>query len=473
MSDANSKISFNFGNLFSTPTTSSDNVIVVQLTALVILDGSNINTRVLLSNNSFCYSDQLSPQSQCLYAGVTLQVVEPNLALTKNSVTSAYVEAGNVVQYTLTLKHSGSTTSAAYDIIITDPLVTHLALVVGSVVTSSGSVTVGNTNGETTVSVTVPSFLTTGADVIVKYNATILTTAVATTTITNTATTQYYSARANSYNSNNIRQYSTLPATKTITIGSPTCAIVLSATSLPETPTTNVTIGETVTLVGTVLIPQGKTLNSVFNVTLPSSSTSKLGVVSGTAALSNRMTSTITPYATYSDSNGDGINDVATFYLGNITNNPDGISQGAGDTVTITLVTLVVLSGNSAGSKLTSSAKFTYSNGVTSYNVNPPASVTVQVILPALSFVSTASKSISDYVEGGTVISYTHTITSSAQSTGPAYGIVLADVLPRDFAVSGTITTTTGSVNATSPSVIVTPATYAIGGSPVYVYSVV
>ncbi|MDZ7789009.1 MAG: hypothetical protein U5L08_00655 [Xanthomonadales bacterium] len=106
----------------------------------------------------------------------TDQIGVPDLALAKTAALqtdadgSGDVSPGDTLRYTLTLDNNGA--AAATGIVIDDSPDANSALVVGSVITSSGTVNIGNTAGDATVQVAIPS-LAASDTAIIEYDTVI------------------------------------------------------------------------------------------------------------------------------------------------------------------------------------------------------------------------------------------------------------------------------------------------------------
>lgn len=106
----------------------------------------------------------------------TDQIGVPDLGLTKTAALqtdadgSGDVSPGDTLRYTLTLDNTGA--AAATGIVIDDSPDANSALVVGSVVTSPGSVNIGNTTGDGTVQVAIPT-LAANDTAVVEYDTVI------------------------------------------------------------------------------------------------------------------------------------------------------------------------------------------------------------------------------------------------------------------------------------------------------------
>ena len=106
----------------------------------------------------------------------TDQIGVPDLALAKTAALqtdadgSGDVSPGDTLRYTLTLDNNGA--AAATGIVIDDSPDANSELVVGSVITSSGTVNIGNTAGDATVQVAIPS-LAASDTAIIEYDTVI------------------------------------------------------------------------------------------------------------------------------------------------------------------------------------------------------------------------------------------------------------------------------------------------------------
>ena len=92
-------------------------------------------------NSDFSYSYNGNPLSD----SVSLTVVEPELTLSKafeNVSGENSYEAGDTVEYTITSNHSGSSTAAAYDLIVEDIIPAGMSYVNGSMTTSVDSLSI-------------------------------------------------------------------------------------------------------------------------------------------------------------------------------------------------------------------------------------------------------------------------------------------------------------------------------------------
>ena len=112
----------------------------------------------------------LPPVSDSDQLGLPELALSKTAALQNDADGSGDVSPGDTLRYTLTLDNTGA--AAASNIVIDDVPDANSALVVGSVVASTGSVTIGNTAGDTSVQVTIAS-LAAGDTAIIEYDTVI------------------------------------------------------------------------------------------------------------------------------------------------------------------------------------------------------------------------------------------------------------------------------------------------------------
>ena len=162
---------------FSQITTNGDND-ATNNSFLLLLDAIVLNipanegilpTQTSLDNQG---QMQLPGQPVSTTPPVTMTVVEPQLQTTKSVVGDSSVDANAVITYQVTISHTANSTGPAFDLNISDLLHPGLTLVVGSVTTSSGTVTTGNTSGDTSIAITVPVLLV-GDTITITYQATV------------------------------------------------------------------------------------------------------------------------------------------------------------------------------------------------------------------------------------------------------------------------------------------------------------
>ena len=133
---------FDFGNI----TAANEGNITISYLVTVQNITANVNGNNLTNNVTLFYQNITGGSVNAGYDTATIQVVEPNLIINKTASKNS-LKIGENFTYTLNIKHSNSSTSDAYNIIISDTLPNGLNYVSGSaILPPNGTLTiVGNT----------------------------------------------------------------------------------------------------------------------------------------------------------------------------------------------------------------------------------------------------------------------------------------------------------------------------------------
>lgn len=124
---------------------------------------TNVNTAQIRYTN---FNDVVASMN----GTTTVDIVEPRLIINKTAnVTQA--DAGDTVIYTVMVQNTG--TAHAYNVVVTDPLLPDLELINGTVTTTPGTVTIGNTAGDTTIRADAVSLAVNGT-ITIRYHARLL-----------------------------------------------------------------------------------------------------------------------------------------------------------------------------------------------------------------------------------------------------------------------------------------------------------
>jgi len=106
-------------------------------------------------------------------ASATPIVTAPKVDVLINDIGGdGMVNPGDTLQYQITLDNSGD--MDAVDVLFLDTPDAHTSLAVGSVTTSQGAITSGNTAGDTTVSVAVGTLAALGSSVLITFDVSVL-----------------------------------------------------------------------------------------------------------------------------------------------------------------------------------------------------------------------------------------------------------------------------------------------------------
>ena len=471
----NDRVVFNLGTVLNT----ADNIsnasdeIVVEVTALVVDVAANADADVLTNTATLNYG------AGSVSDTVAVDIVEPKLDIQK-SVVPAIADAGDVVTYTVTVQHLAGSHATAHDVLVTDLLTPGLALIAGSVTTSTGSITSGNSGGDTTVAVNIDTLPQGSALITITYQATVTNSVASGARVINTAALTWNSIDGGGGRTSSDSD----PATLSITAPGLTKAVVNS--SLPETGSNrfnttrpDLAIGELVTYQMTLSLREGVTVATLTD-DLPSSlATGILSVVSsrvvsiggnttgGATAGGNLAGSSLAVGATGVASNvnfrGDTLNDRVVFNFGNVQNTPDNVANGLDQIVVEIVARVENVGANTSGDSLINRASLNYGNGTVA------ATATIDVVEPQLDIQKTASPNNGD---AGDIITYTLILSHTAASQAAAYGLAITDLLQSDIhLVAGSVTTTAGTITTGNgggdTSLRIDLATYTLGSAPV------
>ncbi len=347
-----------------------------------------------------------------------VEVVLPDLLLTKSVAAPASGDAGDLMTYTVTVAHSGTSTGPAFDLTLTDLLASEkLLYVAGSATAMLGGAAVG-------------SFDTTGGDLRFSLGALGLTAGTLTLTyqarladtvedgglVVNSVALAYDTAPGVVTGE---RVFTPPPATATVTVVMPaTLDKSITATSLTATPDGEVAPGETITytlvttlsegtqkLVVADLLPGGLEVLSASVVGFGHAGiTNSAGLVAGSAGAIA----------------GQGV----TFDFGTVVN--PGDNNAANNSVTVQILARV-RDATAGGAVLTNAATALVTDTTGGNAQNLADNVSVTVVTPILAF----DKTLESYIPGdaGTEAVFVLTLSHAAGSTGPAFGSI-TDILP-------------------------------------------
>lgn len=440
---------YTFGNLLNVPDGVSQGIndtIVVEAYVVMINDPSNAIGDQLTTTVNWNYNT--GTQAKTVSTNIVTAVLEPQLTITKTPTAPTYLEAGAIVNFTITISQSTATyAGTAFNMNITDLLTPNTPLIPGSVSTTSGTVTTGNGPTDTFVYIAPPPFLKGVGNIVIKYAVQLLNTVQISSTITNTAYLSYTSIPPE-LGLNNTRNYAKSD-TGPVTVASPTTTAVLNSSSVPITTGSNIAIGEVMAMVTTFTVPQGTMHNSTFTITVPKTSdTYRMQILSTniTYMASNFQSSRGLVQGALGglvDTDNDGYLDTSVFSFGALLNVPDGVSKGPNDVITIlAMVMLVNAPTNTNNQNLNTFYTLSYAtNGVVQTPIQKQ--VSIKVVEPVMTIAKSGIPTA--YPEAGDVVTYTVTISHTTASTGPAYNTIVTDVLiPQLLLVPGTVTVSGG-----------------------------
>lgn len=437
-------IVFTFGDVVNTPHTTGElNALVVDVLVVVLNVDVNQNGDVL--NNFFVYEYWSSHDLYSDTQLITTTIVEPSLGIEQIVYPTTKLQASNTVNYTVTITHhpTGST-SPAYLSVVINALSDKLALVPGSVTTSSGVV---DTTVSNTVIVRPNIFLLTDNPVVITYSALVTTNAVLNSYVQNSINITYYSNTFGPVNGPYVKSYSNFANSQFLMLP-PKLSYILNSTSIPQTPSYNVSVGETISFLTTITMPAGTLVDTTVTLTLPYES-GYLGVVPGGGSVVFMPSNIVGRLAQGAivegqDLNFDGVKETITFNFGTLVNTPPFVNN----TIVIEVIAMVVnMDANVPGVRLPTSCSLVYSNGIAQNRMD--SELTFFVIGPKLltSTVATPTTNLYASLE----VSYRVIVWQDPSATATAFSINIVDLLSEELEiVPGTLTASVGSITTGS-----------------------
>lgn len=412
----NDLVTWNLGDLRGS--SSGDRSMVFEIVARVMDTAQTIGGVSVTNTARFDASTLDDP----IEATAEVDIVEPRLQLAKTITDindglpvdpARIVQAGDVVSFQVTVSHLGSSTADAFNVVVTDVLPNPG---LGPVSNVGGTCGVTAGTGHPVVSFTVGT-LSLGNSCTITYDAVVTDSVNPGRSYANDAVAGYTSLADPS--DPGVRTGETNHDNDTITVHAPSLVKVVADTSLGDTGSgqhtglEDLAIGETVTYTLTIGFPQGTTNNAVLIDTLPPGLEAVGASVLGLG--NTGITTSLPGTPAYSDS-GVGYNDTVTFDFGTITNPANAVLSDDWIQVSVT-ARVKDLPANVDGEVLTNTA--TFSND-TSGDVEDEAEI--ELVEPVLGLTKTMAAGTAP---GTAVI----TLSIENSGTGPAYDIVLEDVL--------------------------------------------
>lgn len=459
---------FDFGTITNANTNNGITETITVTYTVLVNDVAAISNGVNRNNRADFVTDLTSVRVNA----PNTRIREPILNVNK-TVSPSNADAGDTVTYTIVVNNSGQ--SPAFDVTITDPLSDpDLFLDDQTVTTTSGSVTTGNTIGDTTVQVDVPS-IPAGGSVTIQFDAIISPTVVSGDTVGNTASAIYSSLPGVDPDE---RDYGPVSDSATVNINAAEIVkVVLPATSSEQSDGTvgmgndaglvDLTIGEEVTFRITATLAEGVSPSVIITDTLPGNATGQMEVVSANVISTGTLVaSNPAPAANIGPAN------VVSFDFGSVSNAPDGVTNDD-DRIIIEVRAVLTNDGVNAGIEtLTNNVLIQYNTGL-----DVSGSADVEVVEPVMSVSKIGSTTTAD---AGDTITYTVVISNSAPtSSARAFEVDFSDNLPAGVTFSGNLTHVSGvapdlgSLMHNAGVISATWATIPLGGTSTISYDVV
>jgi large repetitive protein len=475
-------VTFNLGNLTidgdnlgATPVDGNDqgkDQVIIEYRAVVIDIPANnaINSADEIFRNSALFrytNDSPGIQSTGLVQADSVTLVEPDLEVIKtvnglaDGVALTGVDAGDVVTYTFTVRHTGESGSDAYDLVLNDPLpvefnATSISAFIGAADISSSFSIAGNALSTTgTVNLAVGSILTINV-------AGTLSTAETnpSESIANTATIDWTSLPSGHVNNNSANERGSGADDPSIYRDSDSALITISAPQIDKQGGGSYTIGDTVTYDINVTLPEGTTRDLTVTDVLPAGLIYTGYSLVVPADFGTVPTPTVSPVTS---NDGDDV----TFSFSDITTTGD--SGTVSNTFIIRMTARVTNvpanhgdrdgGGTDLGTSLTNIASLTYDNpaggqdlAVTDVAGNPVDPV-INVVEPVISTVKeiNGSTSILADVEPGDILTYTVTFTNTGDSE--AFEVDAEDVLPAGVHFTGSFSVASSGIDTSTTDV--------------------
>ncbi len=437
---------FKLGDVTNTDTTgATTESIVIEFQALVVNEAANQaatslpNTfSVLFEKNGVAGPEPHGGNSNT----VTSTVVEPVLAVTKALITSGS-DAGDAVQYTITITNAAGNNATAYDINVADLLDTDILLnnvTLGSGIVVTGATVSSNTSTTSNLSLVLDS-LAAGSSATITLNATVASTAAAGNTVTNGTTITWTSTPGINANE---RNGTGTPALNDYTASANSATFVLSRPTVDKlTPSdTTYSIGETVTYDILVTLPEGVTTGLSITDNLPAG-LDFVSVAVQTAAggtLANAFNGTVGAPTT------SNVGNSYTFTFGDTTTTGDNVANNNSFLVRVTARVANTV-GNQNAVVLTNTATLAYTDGTNGGSIvnDPTPNVSITVVEPTLTLDKATVGTVTG-LDAGDTVQYSITITNTGTAT--AHEVTLNDALPAGLLVT-TIDSTTPAGGAT------------------------
>lgn len=456
------EVRFDFGTLVNEPWIDDDRVIVT-LQALVRditpnFQGAALVNPVIAQTGLGSFTDPTPP---------VVTIIEPRLQIDKTAVVNGGTtgDAGDLVTFTVTVRHAGGSNAAASDYVITDLLPAGLTLVGAPQLSGSGAAgaVIDPSAPANSIRITGGS-LALGELLTITYQARIDDANLLPSSLTNTASLVWDSLPGTGGRADSASDPATIDVTgpqslvKSITGTSDG----LTGSGQFDPSVTDLVIGERVDIQLTATIPEG-VLGPVIITDTLLSTFGTLDLLPGTGSVEiGGVSYSFTP--TITDTNGDGIGDLLTFDFGTLA--LPGDNDPSNNHIIIRYSAVVPDEpANSAGPGRVQLLPATLDTPLG----HRAAQVAVEIVEPDLVLNKTASA-----VTGapGDVITYRLTLSHTGSSTAAARDISLTDDLSAGdlTLVSGSLVVISGPGVVSGGGVSISIPTLALGEETVIEY---
>lgn len=372
----------------------------------VVLPWANVSNNDTVQTHSQL---EYSTPSGSIYEDVqvsTATILVQDLQVQQNCTSTSKVQSG--AQFACVVSITPNTSAPVYNLTLGNIDSIYLSLVGGSISTSLGSFAVNN--GTFTVSVPVfdPAV---ESSITIQYGVSIANAALLGTTVEFPVSTEYHSSP------------SIYGARKTVTTKSYAAmeAIAMSAlhtaSSLSSSPSSNVSIGEQVTILYKVSVPSGTAEKVTFIVQAPEGLSLVKVTVQSIVNVGSCASLVAGSTGALIDLNGDGWNEIADLTFNKLCNHNDGQDNDRDQITVEVLVAVVDVPSNLPGTNFTIPAIIQYNNVSSSSNV-----ISLNLVQPELQF--TITPDITTVSANGLVRFSAH-VNHSSTSSASAYSLSL------------------------------------------------
>ncbi len=406
----------------------NNNAFVVRIVARVMNVTENQDGNTKTNTGEVRWTNPNTNATASASDTATVSIVEPTLTVNKQIASlDATRDAGDTVTYRVTVSNpTGTSHATGYDVHLTDTLPAAVTLDVASVQVqvSGGASGVTNNSSGNKVDVTVDN-VPLGASVVVTYSATLNASVTPQQLIQNTADVTWTSQPGTNANERTgvdgpggLNDYQAT-ATTSFNVHDPYYSKSLEGTSEASTLDPNVTIGEVLTFVINVTLPEGTTPSLHIVDNLPNGLQYIVGSVQVDTTGFNGTVPAPTVNPTGSASSGQDV----IIDFGQITVNPD--NDNANNTFKVRLqAVLLDEAGNQNGTTLTNTATLSIGGG----GGTTTNGVDVTVVEPDLNITKTPDDTTPAY---GQAVTYTLVVSHTNASTADAFDVVVTDTIPN------------------------------------------
>lgn len=199
----NDRARLTFGTINSYPAIMNQ-TIVVKFIVLVVEHPANQQGVVLTAKANFTYSNSANQYSM-VSATYSFTIVTPVLLVSNIATPNTNVQAGNVVQYNLTIWHAPHSNSVAFSLNIVNFFSIYISLIPGSVTTTVGKIAAGNNETDNHISVIPDTFSAYDGIITIMYKGNLTNRAPPNSLVPDIPTVFYFSSPNNPWNTLDIR----------------------------------------------------------------------------------------------------------------------------------------------------------------------------------------------------------------------------------------------------------------------------